>query len=140
MASMNNMPRLALKRAFMDIITDQLGLELNAEHTKLASDTDATVWIVEMNETFTPIRGSGNGQLSSLNIEFQVFSSRGETAVHKAVYELIKIDATNPRLIETGIRIMDINPVASNTSWEDDSSDGYVVATLTLKIDYQARF
>ncbi|EMW0060135.1 hypothetical protein ABIV32_001547 [Salmonella enterica subsp. enterica] len=140
MASTNNiMPRLALKRAYMDIITDQLGLELNAEHTKLASDTDVTVWITSMTETFDRLRG-GSGVAASLNIEFQCFSSRGETAVHKAVHDLIMIDPTNERLIETGIRITDISPVASDTSWEDDSSDGYVCATLTLKIDYLTRF
>lgn len=139
MASMNNLPRLALKRAYMDIITDQLGLELNAEHTKLASDTDVTVWITSMNETFERLRG-GSGVGASLNIEFQCFSSRGETAVHKAVHDLIMIDPTNERLIETGIQIANISPVASDTSWEDDSSDGYVCATLTLKIDYITRF
>ncbi|ECW0786381.1 TPA: hypothetical protein ACGWHI_003441 [Salmonella enterica] len=140
MASTNNiMPRLALKRAYMDIITDQLGLELNAEHTKLASDTDVTVWITSMTETFDRLRG-GSGVAASLNIEFQCFSSRGETAVHKAVHDLIMIDPTNERLIETGIQISNISPVASDTSWEDDSSDGYVCATLTLKIDYLTRF
>ncbi|HAK5372894.1 TPA: hypothetical protein H1V70_000118 [Salmonella enterica] len=140
MASTNNiMPRLALKRAYMDIITDQLGLELNAEHTKLASDTDVTVWITSMTETFDRLRG-GSGVAASLNIEFHCFSSRGETAVHKAVHDLIMIDPTNERLIETGIQISNISPVASDTSWEDDSSDGYVCATLTLKIDYLTRF
>ncbi|EBG6305448.1 hypothetical protein FIW69_24035, partial [Salmonella enterica] len=122
MASMNNLPRLTLKRAYMDIITDQLGLELNAEHTKLASDTDVTVWITGMNETYDRLRG-GNGVAASLNIEFQCFSSRGETAVHKAVHDLIMIDPTNERLIETGIHITNISPVSSDTSWEDDSSD-----------------
>ncbi|WP_143207448.1 hypothetical protein [Salmonella enterica] len=139
MASMNNLPRLTLKRAFMDIITDQLGLELNAEHTKLATDTEATVWITSMNETFDRLRG-GNGVAASLNIEFQCFSSRGETAVHKAVHDLIMIDPTNERLAETGINITNISPVASETEWSEDSSDGYVCATLTLKIDYITRF
>ncbi|EJJ0330733.1 hypothetical protein NI508_000020 [Salmonella enterica] len=139
MASMNNLPRLTLKRAFMDIITDQLGLELNAEHTKLATDTEATVWITSMNETFDRLRG-GNGVAASLNIEFQCFSSRGETAVHKAVHDLIMIDPCNERLAETGINITNISPVSSDTTWEDDSSDGYVCATLTLKIEYLARF
>ncbi|EDH8282134.1 hypothetical protein CB696_00055 [Salmonella enterica subsp. enterica serovar Livingstone] len=139
MASTNNLPRLALKRAYMDIITDQLGLELNAEHTKLASDTDVTVWITGMNETYERLRG-GRGVAASVNIEFQCFSSRGETAVHKAIHDLIMIDPTNERLLETGIQISDISPVASDTSWEDDSSDGYVCATLTLKIDYLTRF
>lgn len=139
MASMNNLPRLTLKRAFMDIITDQLGLELNAEHTKLASDTDVRVWITSMNETYDRLRG-GNGVAASLNIEFQCFSSRGETAVHKAVHDLIMIDPCNERLAETGINITNISPVSSDTTWEDDSSDGYVCATLTLKIEYLARF
>lgn len=139
MASMNNLPRLTLKRAFMDIITDQLGLELNAEHTKLASDTDVTVWITGMNETYDRLRG-GNGVAASLNIEFQCFSSRGETAVHKAVHDLIMIDPCNERLAETGINITNISPVSSDTTWEDDSSDGYVCATLTLKIEYLSRF
>ncbi|MBC5790612.1 hypothetical protein [Providencia sp. JUb39] len=135
----SNMPRLALKRAFQNIIIEDLGLLLNEEQHKAGVSESVVCWLTGMEESFEPVRG-GNAFKAELIINFQVFSQLNETGVHKAICDLINIDPTNQRLQETGIQIADISPVSSETLYEDDSSDGMVVGTLALKITYLARF
>ncbi|EDA3265518.1 hypothetical protein A4L30_10710 [Salmonella enterica subsp. enterica serovar Bovismorbificans] len=140
MASTSNvMPRLAIKRAFMDIIADDLGMSLNVEQTKVGFETEVQCWITSMEESFSRIRG-GNALAFDLNITFQIFSTINETGVHKGIADLIKIESTNERLKATGIQITDISPVTSSTVWGDESTDGGVIGVLTLNVKYLARF
>ncbi|EBP6555573.1 hypothetical protein F0A71_10410 [Salmonella enterica] len=139
MASTNNiMPRLALKRAFMDIIAEELKLSLNVESTKIGYETEVQCWITSMEESFSRIRG-GNAVSCDLNITFQLFSTINETGVHKGIMDLMMILPTHERLAETGIQITDISPLTSSTTWDDESSDGGVIGLLTLNLKYIAR-
>lgn len=139
MANIDNMPRLALKRAYQDIITDELGLFLNEEQHKVGVSDSVVCWLTGMSETFERVR-QGSAIKGELIIDFQVFSQINETGVHAAIRDLILISPTNKRLIETGVNIIDISPVASSTEYEDDSSDGMVSGTLSIKITYLTRF
>ncbi|PEH74287.1 hypothetical protein [Edwardsiella tarda] len=134
----NLLPRLAIKRAFQDIITDDLGYRLNEEQYKTGVDDSVIVWITGMSETYTKIQ-QGRALSSELLLDFNVISSVNETGVHKALGELMQIDPLNERLAATGVRITDIFPVTSGTEYEDDSSAGCVIGTLALKITYLAR-
>ncbi len=139
MANTNNiMPRLAIKRAFMDIIADELNLSLNVESTKIGYETEVQCWITSMEEAFSRVRG-GNAISGDLNITFQLFSTVNETGVHKGIMDLMMIQPTHERLANTGVHITDISPLSSSTSWDDDSSDGGVIGVLTLNLKYIAR-
>lgn len=139
MLASSNMPRLALKRALQDIIVEDMGLSLNLEQTQQGFTEDVTAWITGMNETYTRMRG-GNAVSADCLITVQVFSELNETGVHKAIRDLITLDPTNPRLLETGVHITDISPVDSETNYGDESTDGGVIGTLTIKFSYLARF
>ncbi|HFG7647160.1 TPA: hypothetical protein ACGIMR_000521 [Salmonella enterica subsp. enterica serovar Javiana] len=139
MLASSNMPRLALKRALQDIIVEDMGLSLNLEQTQQGFTEDVTAWITGMTETFTRIRG-GSAISAECNITVQVFSELNETGVHKAIRDLIMIDPTNERLINTGVQITDISPIDSETSYGDESTDGGVIGTLTIKFTYLTRF
>ncbi|EDQ0980161.1 hypothetical protein GRG99_002407 [Salmonella enterica subsp. enterica serovar Virchow] len=133
------MPRLAIKRAFMDIIADDLGMSLNVEQTKVGFETEVQCWITSMDESFSRLRG-GNAIASDLNITFQIFSTINETGVHKGIADLIMVQPTNEKLLSTGIQITDIAPVSSSTEWDDDATEGGVVGLLTLNVKYITRF
>ncbi|MCZ0563022.1 hypothetical protein OZI02_23345, partial [Escherichia coli] len=57
LATVNNMPRLKIKRALQDIIEQDLGLALNVEQTQQGFSDDVVCWITGMNETYTRVRG-----------------------------------------------------------------------------------
>lgn len=130
--------RLAIKRAIQDIITDDLNYPLNEEQFKTGVSDEVVVWVTGMNETYDKVQ-NGRGISSNLIIEFNVISSINETGVHEALGKLMKISPTNERLLNTGVQIMDIFPVSSETVYEDDASEGAVIGTLALKITYLAR-
>ena len=60
--------------------------------------------------------------------------------IHEGICQIIQIQPDNPRFKDLGFSISDITPVASNTDYDDDSSDGGIVGTLSLKFSYLARF
>ncbi|ENQ9814312.1 hypothetical protein ACES6F_004720, partial [Escherichia coli] len=45
LATVNNMPRLKIKRALQDIIEQDLGLALNVEQTQQGFSDDVVCWI-----------------------------------------------------------------------------------------------
>lgn len=53
LATVNNMPRLKIKRALQDIIEQDLGLALNVEQTQQGFSDSVVCWITGMNETYT---------------------------------------------------------------------------------------
>lgn len=135
----SNMPRLLLKRAFQNIILEDLKLEMNDEQHKMGVSKNVICWLTGMEETYERVRMT-NALKADLIITFQVFSQVNETGVHKAICDLIQIDPSNKRLIETGIQISDITPVPSDTVYDQETTDGMVIGTLSLKISYLARF
>ncbi|EHH7668532.1 hypothetical protein J8002_001895 [Salmonella enterica] len=139
MLASSNMPRLALKRALQDIIVEDMGLSLNIEQTQQGFTDDVTAWVTGMSETFSRLRG-GNGVAGECTITIQVFSELNETGVHKAIRDLMTLSPANPRFIETGVHVTDIEPTDSETSYGDESTDGGVIATLSIKFSYLTRF
>ncbi len=139
LATVNNMPRLKIKRALQDIIEQDLGLALNVEQTQQGFSDDVVCWITGMNETYNRVRG-GNAMQAECVIEMQLYSQIHETKIHEGICQIIQIQPDNPRFKDMGFSISDITPVASNTDYDDDSSDGGIVGTLSLKFSYLARF
>ncbi|HAX1952932.1 TPA: hypothetical protein JXT30_005129, partial [Escherichia coli] len=120
LATVNNMPRLKIKRALQDIIEQDLGLALNVEQTQQGFSDDVVCWITGMNETYTRVRG-GNAMQAECVIEMQLYSQIHETKIHEGICQIIQIQPDNPRFKDLGFSISDITPVASNTDYDDDS-------------------
>ncbi|EDZ7377397.1 hypothetical protein GS157_002920 [Salmonella enterica] len=135
----SNLPRLAIKRALQDVLTEDMGLDLNVEQTQQGFTQDVTAWITGMEESFTRVNGS-KAFSADLVITVQLYSQFEETAVHDAIRSLILLSPTNQRFIDTGIHITDINPIDSATNYGDENTDGGVIGTLSIKFSYLARF
>ncbi|EFI2836375.1 hypothetical protein [Escherichia coli] len=138
--TVDNLPRLKIKRILQDIIEQDLGLLLNIEQTQTGFTEDVICWITGMNETYARVSGSKNAMQAECVIEMQLFSQIHETGIHKGICDILKIKPDNPRFKDLGFSIADISPVASQTSYDDDSSDGGIVGTVSLKFSYLARF
>lgn len=136
LATVNNMPRLKIKRALQDIIEQDLGLALNVEQTQQGFSDDVVCWITGMNETYTRVRG-GNAMQAECVIEMQLYSQIHETKIHEGICQIIQIQPIT-HVLKIWASISDITPVASNTDYDDDSSDGGIVGTLSLKFSYLA--
>lgn len=137
--TVKNMPRLAIKRALQTIIEEDLGITLNIEQTQQGFADDVVCWITSMNETYNRVRG-GNAMMADCVIEMQLYSAIHETKIHEGICNLIHIQPDNPRFKDLGFSISDITPVASQTDYDSDSTDGGIVGTLSLKFSYLARF
>ncbi|BEC01780.1 hypothetical protein [Escherichia coli] len=130
---MSNMPRLGIKRAFEEIIQKDLKLKYIQDAFTTGVKKEVQVMISEMTEEYTRI--SMQSKLGcSLNITIDIFSEVNETGVHKAVYDLISVNAINPRLKE--FKINKIYPSSSFTSYNNESTNGQVSAQVVLTIEY----
>lgn len=138
LATVDNMPRLKIKRILQDIIEQDLGLALNVEQTQTGFSESVVCWITGMNEVYSRVRG--NAIQAECTIEMQLFSTVHETGVHKGICDILKIQPDNPRFKDLGFSISDITPVASTTDYDSDATDGGIIGTLSLKFSYLARF
>lgn len=130
---MSNMPRLGIKRAFEDIIQKELKLKYIQDAFTTGVNKEVQVMIPEMTEDYSKI--SMQSKLScNLNITFDIFSEINETGVHKAVYNLISVTATHPKLRD--FKINKIFPSSSFTSYNNESSNGQVSAQVVLTLEY----
>ncbi|EFH5737124.1 hypothetical protein AT520_003953 [Escherichia coli] len=130
---MSNMPRLGIKRAFEDIIQKELKLKYIQDAFTTGVNKEVQVMIPEMTEDYSKI--SMQSKLScNLNITFDIFSEINETGVHKAVYDLISVTATHPKLRD--FKINKIFPSSSFTSYNNESSNGQVSAQVVLTLEY----
>lgn len=136
----DNMPRLKIKRILQDIIEKDLGLLLNVEQTQTGFSESVMCWITGMNETYTRVSGSKNAMQADCTIELQLFSTIHETGVHKGICDILKIQSDHPRFKDLGFSIRDITPVASQSIYDQDATDGGIIGTVSLKFSYLARF
>ncbi|EHS1736057.1 hypothetical protein KVY46_002895 [Escherichia coli] len=130
---MNNLPRLGIKRAFEEIIQNELKLKYVQDAFTTGVKKEIQVMIPEMTEEYTRIQMQS--KLScTLNMTIDIFSEINETGVHKAVYDLISITAIHPKLRE--FKINKIYPSSSFTSYNNESSNGQVSAQVVLTLEY----
>mgnify|MGYP000985364590 CR=1 FL=1 len=130
---MNNLPRLGIKRAFEEIIQNELKLKYVQDAFTTGVKKEIQVMIPEMTEEYTRIQMQSKLGCT-LNIIIDIFSEINETGVHKAVYDLISITAIHPKLRE--FKINKIYPSSSFTSYNNESSNGQVSAQVVLTFEY----
>ncbi|GCQ31506.1 hypothetical protein [Escherichia coli] len=130
---MNNLPRLGIKRAFEEIIQNELKLKYVQDAFTTGVKKEIQVMIPEMTEEYTRIQMQSKLGCT-LNITIDIFSEINETGVHKAVYDLISITAIHPKLRE--FKINKIYPSSSFTSYNNESSNGQVSAQVVLTFEY----
>ncbi|EMM1484333.1 hypothetical protein RIM49_003080 [Enterobacter kobei] len=130
------LPRLAIKRRLEDIIVDEWKLDL-VDYFKTSVDVPPQVLISIMNEQFQPLNPNVYNKrlVSTLNISVIVFSKREETKVHQIINQLLNLDPTD----FPGLQIISVSPsssIPSETNWQNDASEGHVMADATLEIKY----
>ncbi|CDK48556.1 hypothetical protein AADQ00_05880 [Escherichia coli] len=130
---MNNLPRLGIKRAFEEIIQNELKLKYVQDAFTTGVKKEIQVMIPEMTEEYTRIQMQSKLGCT-LNMTIDIFSEINETGVHKAVYDLISITAIHPKLRE--FKINKIYPSSSFTSYNNESSNGQVSAQVVLTLEY----
>lgn len=130
---MNNLPRLGIKRAFEEIIQNELKLKYVQDAFTTGVKKEIQVIIPEMTEEYTRIQMQSKLGCT-LNMTIDIFSEINETGVHKAVYDLISITAIHPKLRE--FKINKIYPSSSFTSYNNESSNGQVSAQVVLTLEY----
>ncbi|EPU5644024.1 hypothetical protein ACVXZK_003456 [Escherichia coli] len=130
---MNNLPRLGIKRAFEEIIQNELKLKYVQDAFTTGVKKEIQVMIPEMTEEYTRIQMQSKLGCT-LNMTINIFSEINETGVHKAVYDLISITAIHPKLRE--FKINKIYPSSSFTSYNNESSNGQVSAQVVLTLEY----
>ena len=130
---MNNLPRLGIKRAFEEIIQNELKLKYVQDAFTTGVKKEIQVMIPEMTEEYTRIQMQSKLGCT-LNMTIDIFSEINETGVHKAVYDLIPITAIHPKLRE--FKINKIYPSSSFTSYNNESSNGQVSAQVVLTLEY----
>lgn len=130
---MNNLPRLGIKRAFEEIIQNELKLKYVQDAFTTGVKKEIQVMIPEMTEEYTRIQMQSKLGCT-LHMTIDIFSEINETGVHKAVYDLISITAIHPKLRE--FKINKIYPSSSFTSYNNESSNGQVSAQVVLTLEY----
>ncbi|EMB7853616.1 hypothetical protein VAG69_002240 [Escherichia coli] len=130
---MNNLPRLGIKRAYEEIIQNELKLKYVQDAFTTGVKKEIQVMIPEMTEEYTRIQMQSKLGCT-LNMTIDIFSEINETGVHKAVYDLISITAIHPKLRE--FKINKIYPSSSFTSYNNESSNGQVSAQVVLTLEY----
>lgn len=133
MANTNNiLPRLAIKRRFEQIIADEWDLNL-VDYFKTSVDDAPQVWITQIDESYSNISSIRNKKLeTTCSVTIVVFSDTQETAVHEIIQKLMDISPSD----FPDIRINDINPQVSSTNYQNDASNGHVMAAITLDLKY----
>jgi len=126
------LPRLAIKRRFEQIIADEWDLNL-VDYFKTSVDDTPQVWITEIDESYTSISSVRNKKLdATCSVTIVVFSETQETAVHEIIQKLMDISPS----YFPDIRINDIKPQVSSTNYQNDASNGHVMAAFTLDLKY----
>ncbi|HIA8275097.1 TPA: hypothetical protein ACWSHR_002729 [Escherichia coli] len=80
---MNNLPRLGIKRAFEEIIQNELKLKYVQDAFTTGVKKEIQVMIPEMTEEYTRIQMQSKLGCT-LNMTIDIFSEINETGVHKA--------------------------------------------------------
>ncbi len=126
------LPRLAIKRRLEQIIADEWQLEL-VDYFKTTVDPSPQVWIIQIDETYSPVSSVQNKKLdSTCSITVVVFSETNETEVHEIISKLMDLAPKD----FPDFRINSITPQMSSTNYQSDASDGHVLAAVTLDLKY----
>jgi len=126
------LPRLAIKRRFEQILAEEWKLNL-VDYFKTSVDDTPQVWITEIDESYTNISSVRNKKLdATCSVTIAVFSETQETAVHGIIQKLMDISPS----YFPDFRINDINPQVSSTNYQNDASNGHVMAAITLDLKY----
>lgn len=133
MANTNNiLPKLKIKRRLEEIIADEWDLELVDQFTTSVSD-NPQVWIVQCDDSFMPISNVNNKKLiSTCSITIVVFSQTRETEVHQIINKLMNLAPCD----FSSMRINSIAPTSQSTNYQNDASQGHVMADVTLEFKY----
>lgn len=128
----NILPKLKIKRRLEEIIADEWGHELVDQFTTSVSD-NPQVWIVQCDDSFTPISNVNNKTLlSTCTVTVLVFSQTRETEVHQIINKLMDLAPRN----FNGLKINSIAPISQSTNYQNDASQGHVMADVTLELKY----
>ncbi|MEB7712339.1 hypothetical protein NGC32_06315 [Kluyvera cryocrescens] len=128
----NILPKLNIKRRLEEIIADEWDHELVDQFTTSVSD-NPQVWIVQCDDSFTPISNVNNKTLlSTCTVTVLVFSQTRETEVHQIINKLMNLAPRN----FNGLKINSIAPISQSTNYQNDASQGHVMADVTLELKY----
>ncbi|WP_368287550.1 hypothetical protein AB2B46_15325 [Kluyvera intermedia] len=130
---MNNLPRLGIKRALEKILIDECKLDYVESAFTTGVTKKVQVGIPMMNEEYERI-GMQSKLKTTLSVSIECFSETNESGVHKAVFDIINIKATHPLLKE--FKINRIYPISSDTTYNNESSNGHVSAQVVLNLEY----
>lgn len=134
---MSNMPSLGIKRAYEQIIKNDLGLKVVEGAVKTGTKKEIQVQIPGWTEDFEPVQLSSKHQFSTINLSINIFSEMNETGVMQAVHDLMQIPSQHPLLKE--FKINSITPVSSFTDYTPESADGLIQAQIVIGIRYLMR-
>lgn len=134
---MTNMPSLGIKRAFEEIIVNELNLKYVQDAFTTGVKKEVQVMISGWTEEYTRPQLNSRGLAAEMNLTIDVFSENNETGVHEAVFNLIKVSPVHPRLLK--FKIDRMFPASSFTSYNTESSNGHIQAQVSITIQYIIR-
>lgn len=127
----NLLPGLKIKRKLEDILHD-MGLEVVDQFTAGVKDS-IQVWVTNFHEDYEPLPLNNKTLNTTLTIDLAIFTETNESGVNGVMFDLINL---TPDLFADIVRINKINPINTDTTYNNDSSDGHIIGTITLEFNY----
>lgn len=132
--AINILPKLAIKRRLEDIIVDEWNQELVDQFKTSVTDTPQ-VWITQCDDVFTPLSNVNNKTMfAECTVTVTVFSNTRETDVHQIILNLLNLAPADFK--PCGVKVNSITPLSQTTDYQNDASQGHVLADATLSIKY----
>ncbi|WP_039660901.1 hypothetical protein [Pantoea sp. MBLJ3] len=130
----NILPRVLIKRAFADILVEELNANLIEEPFTTGVLEEVQIMMPEMTEEYTRLSLNSSKLVANLSITFDIFSKLNESGVHQLIYQIMKIPASHPKLSK--FKLTEIYPSNSFTNYGLSASDGHVEGQVVLTMKY----
>ena len=130
---MSKLPRLLWKEYFQDQL-EKLGVKVVEDGFKTGVKKEVQGMVIQLDEQYDRPQLNSSNLISTLQITIQLNSEVNETLVHKAIMDLMALNAASPNL--PTYRIKSFKPVSSSTEYVSEASQGFVVGLITIEIVY----
>lgn len=132
-SSSNPLPRLQIKRKLSDIIVNEWNYKL-VDSFKTGVNTDIQVWITNIAESYEAVGLNSKNLNARCTIDVVAFSEINETGVHEVILKLLNLKPADFDGLE--VKVIQVLPINSDTSYINDSSEGHVMADISFEVSY----
>lgn len=132
-SSFNPLPRLQIKRKLSDIIANTWNYKL-VDSFKTGVKTDIQVWITNISESYDAVGLNSKNLNARCTIDVVAFSEINETGVQEVILKLLNLTPADFDGVE--VKVIQVLPLNSDTSYINDSSEGHVMADVSFEVSY----